>query len=114
MDAAARERMIGEFRSLQGGGALLASLRAGGEGLTLTEAQHVVLINRWWNPSSNAQAIDRVHRIGQRRPVTVYCLQAAETVEARLSELLADKEEVFEETVAALAESGDLFESAIE
>ena len=110
LNAVARQRMIEAFRSLPGGGALLASLRAAGEGLTLTEAQHVVLINRWWNPSSNAQAIDRVHRIGQRRPVTVYYLQATETIEERLSELLADKEEIFEETVAALAESGNLFD----
>ncbi len=110
LDSEARERMIEAFRALHRGGALLASLRAAGEGLTLTEAQHVVLVNRWWNPSSNAQAVDRVHRIGQQRPVTVYYLQATETIEERLSEVLADKAEVFEETVAALAESGDLFE----
>ncbi len=109
LTSAARERMIEAFRALHGGGALLASLRAAGEGLTLTEAQHVVLVNRWWNPSSNAQAVDRVHRIGQQRPVTVYYLQTTETIEERLSELLADKERVFDETVAALAESGELF-----
>lgn len=109
LNAEARETMIEAFRALSGGGALLASLRAAGEGLTLTEACHVILVNRWWNPSSNAQAIDRVHRIGQQRPVTVYYLQATGTIEERLDELLTDKEDIFEETVAALAEAGELF-----
>lgn len=99
-----RERtdMLDRYRRLQPG-VLLASMRAAGEGLTLTEANHVLLINRWWNPSANEQAIDRVHRIGQRLPVTVYYFEAVGTVDERLSDLLRSKERLFDEVVARLA-----------
>ena len=101
-----RTAMLDRYRKLKKG-VLLASMRAAGEGLTLTDANNVVLINRWWNPSSNAQAIDRVHRIGQRLPVTVYYFEAVGTIEERLSEILADKEELFDEVITRLAHSQD-------
>lgn len=101
-----RTMMLKRFRELRSG-VLLASLRAAGEGLTLTEANHVLLINRWWNPSANAQAIDRVHRIGQQLPVTVYYFEAVGTVDEHLTEVLEGKEELFEEVVARLAVSRD-------
>lgn len=102
-----RTKMLADFARLEHG-ALIASLRAAGEGLTLTEANHVLLINRWWNPSANAQAIDRVRRIGQRRAVTVYYLEAEDTIDSRLSDILAGKEELFDTLVSGLAEPREL------
>lgn len=69
----------------------LISLKAGGVGLNLTAADHVFLFDPWWNPAVEAQAIDRVHRIGQGRPVTAYRLVAEDTVEAKILALQAHK-----------------------
>jgi SNF2 family DNA or RNA helicase len=63
---------------------MLVSLRAGGTGLTLTAADHVFLLDPWWNPAVEDQAADRTHRIGQTRPVLVHHLVARETVEERI------------------------------
>jgi superfamily II DNA or RNA helicase len=69
----------------------LLSLKAGGTGLTLTAADTVVLLDPWWNPAVERQAADRAHRIGQNRPVTIYRLVAANTVESRIRTLQANK-----------------------
>ena len=79
-------------------------MRVASEGLTLTEANHVLFVNRWWNPSANAQAADRVLRIGQHRPVTVYYFVARNTVEDRLESLLERKQMDFDQLVNALRE----------
>jgi len=71
---------------------LLGSSRVAGEGLTLTEANHVLFFNRWWNPSSNAQARDRVLRIGQKRDVTMYTFTCADTIETTIEEILNTKD----------------------
>ncbi len=60
---------------------MLVSFKAGGTGLNLTAADHVFLLDPWWNPAVEDQAADRAHRIGQDRPVMVYRLVARETVE---------------------------------
>ena len=73
----------------------LISLKAGGFGLTLTEADYVFLLDPWWNPAAEAQAIDRTHRIGQTRPVTVYRLIAADTIEAKVIALQQRKARLF-------------------
>jgi SNF2 family DNA or RNA helicase len=104
LDLNERESLLDGFREFDRGGVLLASLRAAGEGLTLTEANHVLFLNRWWNPSANSQAVDRVNRIGQTKPVTVYYLEAADTVEDRLAEILEGKEMLFDEVVSRLSE----------
>jgi SNF2 family DNA or RNA helicase len=70
---------------------LLVSLRAGGTGLNLTRASHVLHFDRWWNPAVEDQATDRVHRIGQTRAVTVHTLVTAGTIEERIAELLDRK-----------------------
>jgi superfamily II DNA or RNA helicase len=70
---------------------LLVSLRAGGTGLNLTRASHVLHYDRWWNPAVEDQATDRVHRIGQTRAVTVHTLVTAGTIEDRIAELLTRK-----------------------
>ncbi len=69
----------------------LVSLKAGGVGLNLTAADHVFLFDPWWNPAVEEQAFDRAHRIGQEKPVFVYRLVAAETVEERILELQREK-----------------------
>ncbi len=69
----------------------LISLKAGGVGLNLTAADYVFLLDPWWNPAVEAQAIDRTHRIGQERPVFAYRLIARGTVEEKILELQAHK-----------------------
>ncbi|MEJ1087514.1 DEAD/DEAH box helicase [Microbacterium sp. Mu-80] len=89
-----REEVIEEFR---GGEApvFLISLKAGGFGLTLTEADYVFLLDPWWNPAAEAQAIDRTHRIGQTQRVFVYRLIAAGTIEEKVLALQQRKARLF-------------------
>ncbi len=106
MDMMERRRALERFQ--QGDAvALLASMRVGSEGLTLVEANHVVLVNRWWNPSLNQQAIDRVVRIGQHRPVTVYMFTVVGTVEEDLDRLLERKTGLFDQLVGELTTGGE-------
>src|SRR3546814_19473270 len=69
----------------------LLSLKAGGTGLNLTAADHVVHFDRWWNPAVEEQATDRAYRIGQTRPVQVHRLITQGTIEERIAELLTRK-----------------------
>ena len=87
--------------------AFLISLKAGGFGLNLTEADYCVLLDPWWNPATEAQAIDRVHRIGQTRKVMVYRLVATDTIEDKVMALKARKAKLFASVLG-----GDGFESA--
>ena len=77
----------------------LISLKAGGVGLTLTEADYVFVLDPWWNPAVEAQAVDRAHRIGQSKPVMVYRLVAADTIEEKVMELKARKAALFARVV---------------
>jgi SNF2 family DNA or RNA helicase len=72
----------------------LISLKAGGVGLTLTEADYVFVLDPWWNPAVEAQAVDRAHRIGQQHPVIVYRLVSAGTIEEKVVALKARKAEL--------------------
>jgi SNF2 family DNA or RNA helicase len=69
----------------------LISLKAGGTGLNLTAASYVFLLDPWWNPAAERQAIDRAHRMGQQNPVNAYRLIARGTVEERVLELQQQK-----------------------
>ncbi len=80
-------------------GALVLSLRTGAFGLTLTKASHVIHVDRWWNPAVEAQATDRVHRIGQRRTVVEHHLLCRGTLEERIDRLLRDKRTLAERIV---------------
>ncbi len=106
LDGATRRRasVIDDFRT---GDApvFLISLRAGGVGLTITEADYVFLLDPWWNPAAEAQAIDRTHRIGQTRPVMVYRLVARDTIEEKVLALGERKRRLFDEVI----DGGDLF-----
>jgi superfamily II DNA or RNA helicase len=77
----------------------LISLKAGGFGLTLTEADYVFILDPWWNPAAESQAIDRTHRIGQDKPVNVYRLVASDTIEEKVVELQARKRHLFDSVV---------------
>ncbi|MDX6326154.1 MAG: hypothetical protein QOK15_2508 [Nocardioidaceae bacterium] len=77
------------------GAVFLISLKAGGVGLTLTEADYVFVLDPWWNPAVEAQAVDRAHRIGQQRPVIVYRLVSTGTIEEKVMELKERKAALF-------------------
>lgn len=102
MGQSERERAVCEFRTDAEVLVLVASSRVGGEGLTLVEANHVFLIDQWWNPSANDQARDRVVRIGQKRTVHVYRFCCRGTIEERLQEILESKRGLFEDAVGRL------------
>ena len=82
----------------------LISLKAGGFGLTLTEADYVFILDPWWNPAAESQAIDRTHRIGQDKPVNVYRLVAADTIEEKVVALADSKRHLFDEVVGAASD----------
>ncbi|MDN5793561.1 MAG: DEAD/DEAH box helicase, partial [Brevibacterium aurantiacum] len=103
-----RTKVIEAFR--QGSAPVfLISLKAGGIGLTLTEADYVFLLDPWWNPAAESQAIDRTHRIGQTRNVMVYRLVAEHTIEEKVLALQAKKAELF----TALMDNGSAFNEVI-
>ncbi|MFM2246445.1 MAG: hypothetical protein RL071_2519 [Pseudomonadota bacterium] len=89
LDGSTRDRqdVVDSFQSPDGPPVFLISLKAGGTGLNLTAADHVFLLDPWWNPAVEEQAADRAHRIGQDKPVMVYRLVSEGTVEERILEL---------------------------
>jgi superfamily II DNA or RNA helicase len=93
LDGSTRDRagVVASFVDPAGPPVLLISLRAGGTGLNLAAADHVFLLEPWWNPAVEDQAADRAHRIGQTRPVLVHRLVARETVEEAMLALQAGK-----------------------
>jgi SNF2 family DNA or RNA helicase len=90
----ARDRLVDEFQHGEGPGALVLSLKAGGTGLNLTAASHVVLYDRWWNPAVEDQARDRAWRIGQTRTVVSHRLVCPGTVDERVEEVVAGKRHI--------------------
>ena len=91
-----RRTPVDRFQNDPEFGLFLVSLKAGGVGLNLTAAGYVFLLDPWWNPAVEAQAIDRAHRIGQTQPVFAYRLIAGNTIEERILELQKDKRELAE------------------
>ena len=93
LDGSTRDRgaVVNGFQSEDGPPVMLLSLRAGGTGLNLTAADHVFLLDPWWNPAVEQQAADRAHRIGQDRPVVLHRLIARDTVEEGILRLHARK-----------------------
>lgn len=90
----ARDEMIRRFQLAGGPRFFVLSLRAGGLGLNLTGASHVVMYDRWWNPAVENQAIDRAYRIGQTKNVQVHIFCCSGTLEDRIDEMLASKKEL--------------------
>lgn len=87
----------------------LISLKAGGFGLNLTEADYVFLLDPWWNPATETQAVDRTHRIGQTRSVNVYRMVAADTIEEKVMALKEQKARLFD----AVMDDDAVFSSAL-
>ena len=90
----ARDKLVHDFQNATGPGALVLSLKAGGTGLNLTAASHVVLYDRWWNPAVEDQARDRAWRIGQTRTVVSHRLVCPGTVDERVEEVVAGKRHI--------------------
>jgi SNF2 family DNA or RNA helicase len=80
---------------------LVISLKAGGTGLNLTSASHVLHYDRWWNPAVEDQATDRAYRIGQHRNVVVHKLVSSGTVEEKIDEMITSKKALAESVVGA-------------
>jgi hypothetical protein len=94
-----RDAMVARFQGDGGPSLLILSLKAGGTGLNLTAANHVIHVDRWWNPAVEDQATDRAYRIGQRRNVQVRKLVCAGTLEERIAALLESKRDLAERVV---------------
>ncbi|MGO2665220.1 DEAD/DEAH box helicase, partial [Mycetocola reblochoni] len=113
LDGATRDRAgaVAGFRDGDGPAVFLISLKAGGVGLTLTEADYVFLLDPWWNPAVENQAIDRAHRIGQTRPVMVYRMIAEDTIEEKVLALQARKARLFDEAIDDHGEFAELLDA---
>jgi len=95
-----RQTLVEQFQHEDGPPLFLISLKAGGLGLNLTNADYIFLLDPWWNPAVEAQAIDRAHRIGRVRPVVAYRLIARDTVEEKILELQAHKRDLAESIIS--------------
>jgi non-specific serine/threonine protein kinase len=89
-----RQEMVDRFQREDGPPFFVLSLKAGGTGLNLTAASHVIHFDRWWNPAVENQATDRAFRIGQKRNVLVHKFVVAGTLEERIDALIGEKQNV--------------------
>ncbi|MBL6985855.1 MAG: DEAD/DEAH box helicase [Methylobacter sp.] len=95
-----REQMISDFQNPEtGAGVFILSLKAGGVGITLTEANHVFHFDRWWNPAVENQATDRAFRIGQKKNVFVHKFVTLGTLEERIDQMISDKQKMADSIV---------------
>ncbi|WP_422013998.1 DEAD/DEAH box helicase [Roseateles sp.] len=112
---AERTKRVAAFQrgGADGGDVFLISLKAGGFGLNLTMADYVLIVDPWWNPAAEDQASGRAHRMGQQRPVTVYRLVTAGSVEERIIELHRDKRGLAEGMLEGHEQAGPLDAQAL-
>ncbi|MBP7140997.1 MAG: DEAD/DEAH box helicase [Opitutaceae bacterium] len=103
-----RQKPVQGFQNAAGSAAMLVSLKAAGTGITLHAADYVFLLDPWWNPAVEAQAVDRVHRIGQKSTVFVYRMVTGGTIEERIEVLKASKRDLFDKLVGGLGGDFDL------
>ncbi|MEZ9820280.1 DEAD/DEAH box helicase [Shewanella sp. 10N.286.45.A1] len=97
-----REQMIEEFQSEQNPPSIfILSLKAGGVGITLTKANHVIHFDRWWNPAVENQATDRAYRIGQKKTVFAHKFITLGTIEEKIDKMLEDKQQVADSIVGS-------------
>jgi superfamily II DNA or RNA helicase len=94
-----RQKPVQQFQTAQGAAVMLVSLKAAGTGITLHAADYVFLLDPWWNPAVEDQAIDRVHRIGQTNTVFVYRMVTAGTIEERIQALKVEKKQLFNQVI---------------
>lgn len=97
-----RATPVRDFQNSKKGAVIFVSLRAGGTGITLSEADYIFLADPWWNPAVEEQAIDRAHRIGRRGDVFVYRMIAQDSVEDRVRKLQATKRKLFNDLIGGL------------
>jgi len=100
-----RSALVDAFQATDGPPFFVISLKAGGSGLNLTAASHVIHFDRWWNPAVENQATDRAFRIGQKRNVLVHKFVCRGTVEERIDALIASKQDVADQILAPAAEA---------
>ncbi len=103
-----RLKPVQMFQQAPGAAVMLVSLKAAGTGITLHAADYVFLLDPWWNPAVEAQAVDRVHRIGQTNTVFVYRMVTAGTIEERIQALQASKKDLFDKLIGGLGGDFDL------
>ena len=110
LDGSTRDRggVVADFQREDGPPVMLISLKAGGTGLNLTAADHVFLLDPWWNPAVEDQAEGRAHRIGQERPVMVYRLVAKDTVEEGILALQQRKRNLAEAALGEADQAGGI------
>jgi len=92
-----RPKLVDSFQQEQGPPFFILSLKAGGTGLNLTRASHVIHFDRWWNPAVENQATDRAYRIGQKHPVLVHKFVCRGTIEERIDEMISSKQNLSKE-----------------
>ena len=92
--AGKRSQLVQQFQSDNGPPYFVISVKAGGTGLNLTQASHVVHFDRWWNPAVEDQATDRAFRIGQRRNVLVHKFVCRGTIEEKIDEMIQSKKSI--------------------
>jgi SNF2 family DNA or RNA helicase len=95
-----RRRVVSQFQEEEDTRIFLISLKAGGVGLTLTAADYVYLVDPWWNPAVEQQAIDRTHRIGQEKKVFAYRMICRDTVEEKILQLQERKKSLASDLIA--------------
>jgi non-specific serine/threonine protein kinase len=100
-----RQGIVETFQESDDAPFMVLSLKAGGTGLNLTAASHVVHFDRWWNPAVENQATDRAFRIGQKKNVLVHKFVCKGTVEERIDELIASKQQLSDELLSGGAEA---------
>ena len=105
-----RQKPVHDFQQCDQAAFMLVSLKAAGTGITLHSADYVFLLDPWWNPSVEEQAIDRVHRIGQTRTVFVYRMVTQGTIEERITALKAEKKQLFRRIIEGVSGDVDLGE----
>jgi non-specific serine/threonine protein kinase len=103
-DVKKRKAIVAQFQANDGPPFFILSLKAGGTGLNLTAASHVIHFDRWWNPAVENQATDRAFRIGQKRNVLVHKFVTSGTIEERIDALIAEKQQLADELLAGAGE----------
>ena len=99
LTAAEKDKRLQEFKEFEGPSVILMSLKAGGVGLNIQEADTVILFDRWWNPALENQAINRAHRFGRERNLHVIKFSILHSIEEHIAGILEDKEDIFSEYI---------------
>ena len=100
-----RNKLLEKFKNTPNITCLLLNSKIGGEGITVTEANNMVFLNEWWNPSSNRQAVDRINRIGQTQDISIYFLRSKNSIDENVCDILDKKMKLEKEFLSDLIKS---------